>query len=96
MEQWKRFAFSNRGMEAYFRMDRLRNGFLLLPPAATFATEAPRGNCRPVSSDFFEGHSECPSAAFGWNLAARPCRPSFRAPVPKDRLDDASGVAGGV
>ena len=28
-EQWKRFAFSNRGMEAYFRMGRLRNGFLL-------------------------------------------------------------------
>jgi hypothetical protein len=29
MEQWKRFAFSNHGMEAYFRMERLRNGFLL-------------------------------------------------------------------
>jgi hypothetical protein len=29
MEQWKRFAFSNHGREAYFRMDRLRSGFLL-------------------------------------------------------------------
>jgi hypothetical protein len=29
MEQWKRFAFSNHGMEAHFRIERLRNGFLL-------------------------------------------------------------------
>jgi len=29
MEQWKRFAFSNHGMEAYFRVDRLRNDFVL-------------------------------------------------------------------
>lgn len=29
MEQWKRIAFSSHGMEAHFRMDRLRNGFLL-------------------------------------------------------------------
>jgi hypothetical protein len=27
--QWKRFAFSTRGVEAYFRKERLRSGFLL-------------------------------------------------------------------
>jgi hypothetical protein len=26
MEQWKRFAFSNHGIEAHFRTERFRNG----------------------------------------------------------------------
>jgi hypothetical protein len=91
MEQWKRFAFLDHGMAAYFRMERLRNGFLLCRyfgvirrfdasnPAGRLSTPLPRTK---KSMTRAAGVHLMWSGEWGWEVSlviVAPGRPSWAA-----------------